>query len=118
VSKSFNANLMPSSVGTPTSNPPVRNPIVLQVTSVDGSVSVPAGWYDVFFQGNDMFIQMNAATSSTTSPCIPKGVVWHERFLGSKAQGGGTAAALTLHAATVSGTGILTLIPLDPLSTP
>ena len=112
--------LFPASVGTPTSNPPIRNPIVLAVTNTDGSVAVPPGWYWIQVQGNDMYLQMNAATNSSTSPCFSKGFftvqpVW----LGSKSQSGGSAAvALTLHAATTASTGILSLIPADPLGTP
>jgi len=120
VSKSFGISLYPSSVGTPSGNPSVRNPIVLAVTDVDGSVAVPAGWYKMLIQGNDMYLQMNAATSSSTSPCYPKGYFDAVPvYFGSKAQSGGAAApALTLHAATVTGSGILSLIPHDPIGSP
>lgn len=119
MSKSFQASFFPTAVGTTASNPPIKNPIVLACTTADAAVIIPSGWYQLVVQGNDMYIQMNAVTGPTTSPAIPKGVWPEPIFLGSKSQSGGAAApTLTLHAATVSGAGILSLIPLDPISTP
>jgi hypothetical protein len=118
--KSFQPSFFPSSVGTPQSNPPVRNPIVLPTTSSDASVTLPAGWYIMIVQGNDTYVQMNAATNSSTSPCLPKGYFDIEpKFYGIKAQpGGATAAPLVLHAATVTGSGIVSMIPCDPVGGP
>jgi hypothetical protein len=118
--KSFQPSFFPPSVGSPTSWPAIRNPIVLATTDVDASISLPAGWYIMVIQGNDTYVQMNAATGSTTSPCLPKGYFdVYPKFYGSKSVSGGTAAAaLVLHAATVSGSGIVSMIPCDPIGAP
>ena len=117
--KSFQPSFFPPSVGTTTSNPPVRNPVVLATTASDASVTLPAGWYIMIVQGNDTYVQMNAATNSSTSPCLPKGYFDIEpKFYGIKSQPGVAVVPLVLHAATVTGSGIVSMIPCDPVGGP
>lgn len=84
------------------------NCIILLASGSDSSVSVPAGNYYLFIGGVPIYINFNAASSSS-SPLIPVGGSSNPIYIGNS---GGSE--VVLHASTASGNATVSLIPAKP----